>query len=181
MATAPYVPGDSAVSLESTQHGLSVHQAVVLAVEPEGENWRVETTHGAELVGEDGQVRACYLCTPSWPRSSQDSVMDTWFYRRCPSESRSEAERSMVTNGGWGYEGRDPDHQRGCRPAQEARTDHPQMGEHGHRSAVLQDLPRKPLQAERGHGVVRRSPRRGIERTVTIRGHLQASRWEVAS
>jgi hypothetical protein len=51
---APYVPGDSCVFLESQQHGLSVHQAVVLQVEPEGDHWRVETTHGAELVGDDG-------------------------------------------------------------------------------------------------------------------------------
>jgi hypothetical protein len=51
---APYSPGSSAVWLESTPHGLSVHQAVVLRVQPEGENWRVEITHGSEIVGEDG-------------------------------------------------------------------------------------------------------------------------------
>jgi hypothetical protein len=51
---APYSLGDSAVWLESNEHGLSVHQAVVLHVEPEGENWRVETTHGSELVGGNG-------------------------------------------------------------------------------------------------------------------------------
>jgi hypothetical protein len=51
---APYSPGDSAVWLSSEQHGLSVHQAVVLHLEPEGENWRVETTHGTETVGPEG-------------------------------------------------------------------------------------------------------------------------------
>jgi hypothetical protein len=51
---APYSPGDSVVFLESNPHGLSVHQAIVMAVQPEGERWRVETTHGAEVVGDDG-------------------------------------------------------------------------------------------------------------------------------
>ena len=51
---APYSPGDSAVWLSSEQHGLSVHQAVVLHVELDGESWRVETTHGTETVGPGG-------------------------------------------------------------------------------------------------------------------------------
>jgi hypothetical protein len=51
---APYSPGASVVWLESNDHGLTVHQAIVMAVQPEDDHWRVETTHGSELVGEDG-------------------------------------------------------------------------------------------------------------------------------
>jgi hypothetical protein len=51
---APYVPGATVVWLDTTEHGLSAHQAFVLEIRPEGENWRVMTSHGAELVGPDG-------------------------------------------------------------------------------------------------------------------------------
>jgi hypothetical protein len=54
MSAAPFVPGTTVVWLEEQPHGLSVHQAVVLDIQPEGENWRVETTHGTEIVGADG-------------------------------------------------------------------------------------------------------------------------------
>jgi hypothetical protein len=52
--TAPYAPGEAVVWLNPTEHGLSAHQTFVLEIRPEGENWRVMTSHGAELVGPDG-------------------------------------------------------------------------------------------------------------------------------
>jgi hypothetical protein len=54
MAASPYAPGTTVVWLDDRPFGLSVHQAVVVEIQPEGENWRVTTTHGTEIIGPDG-------------------------------------------------------------------------------------------------------------------------------
>ena len=50
----PFTTGESVVWLNPSAHGITAHQAIVLEIEPDDNGWQVRTTHGAELVGEDG-------------------------------------------------------------------------------------------------------------------------------
>src|SRR5215213_8663598 len=52
----PYAPGDSVVYLEHDPGGMRVWQATVTEVTQQDlDSWRIETTHGAEVVNREGE------------------------------------------------------------------------------------------------------------------------------
>jgi hypothetical protein len=52
----PYAPGDTVVILQHDPDGMRVHQATVTEVTQEDiDSWRIETTHGQEVVNREGE------------------------------------------------------------------------------------------------------------------------------